>query len=109
MQTMKETTVELLWLKIHDYAYSGSLGIFAALVGLVYQAAKGTEKITLLIVISTLTSGMYLGITLSSLISDNMENKDALILLIGAGGMKAFEIALRGGKKLLSGFFKDKT
>lgn len=101
--------MELLWLKIHDYAYYGGLGIFAALVGLFYQAAKGIEKVTFWVCVSTLTSGLYLGITLSTMIPDSNSNKDALVLLIGAGGMKAFEVALRAGKKLLSGFTKDKS
>lgn len=101
--------MELLWLKIHDYLYYGGLGIFAALVGLLFQTAKGTEKITLLIVLSTLASGLYLGIMLSTLISDDFENKDALVLLAGASGMKAFETVLGVGRNLLRGLLKDKS
>lgn len=101
--------MELLWLKIHDYLYYGGLGVFAALVGLLYQAAKEPEKTTPLIVLSTLASGLYLGIMLSTLISDDFGNKDALVLLAGASGMKAFEIVLGVGRNLLRGLLKDKS
>ena len=101
--------MELLWLKLHDYLYYGGLGIFAALVGLLYQAARASEMPTLLVILATLSSGFYLGIMLSTLIPPAFDNKDAIVLLAGASGMKAFEIVLGAGKNLLRGLIKDKS
>lgn len=94
--------IDELLTKLYDYAYYGSLGTFAALVGYLYQSAKNSENVSWLTLAATVVSGFYLGMLFATLFPAGLENRDALVLLAGAGGMKGFEVALRAGKAILS-------
>lgn len=90
-------------LKLYDYAYYGTLGMFAAMVGYLYQVAKkGSSGVSFLAMFATAVSGFYLGMLFATLLPAGWENRDALVLLAGAGGMKGFEIAMRAGKAIVS-------
>ena len=90
-----------LALKLYDYAYFGTLGVFAALVGYLYQAAKQEAPVSWLMLLATVVTGFYLGMLIAELIPADWGNRDALVLLVGAGGMKGFEIAMKAGKAIL--------
>ena len=84
--------VELLE-KLQAYAYSGSLGAFAALVGYLYQIIKyPANRVTVFMVFATITIGFYMGVVVGGFIPESWENRDAVLLLAGATGLKGFEI-----------------
>lgn len=90
--------------KLYDYAYFGTLGAFAALVGYLYQVAtKGTTGVSWLTLIATAVFGFYLGMLFATLVPVGWENRDALVLLAGASGMKGVEIAMKAGKSIIKG------
>lgn len=91
------------WLvKAADYLYYGTLGAFAALVGLLYQAAKRDGSLSFLILCATVVFGFYLGMLFGSLLPADWGNRDAVVLLVGASGMKGFEIVLRISKTVIA-------
>ena len=90
--------------KLYDYAYYGTLGAFAALVGYLYQVAKkGTTGVSWLMLIATAVFGLYLGMLFATLVPAGWDNRDALVLLAGASGMKGVELAMRAGAAIIKG------
>lgn len=88
--------------KFHEYAYTGALGAFAALVGYLYQVAKnGGAKISLLMIVATLVIGFYLGVLFGGFIPKDWGNRDAVLLLVGATGLKGFEIVSGWAKAVI--------
>lgn len=96
-----------LMLKLQDYAYSGTLGAFAALVGYLYQVAKHPgNKVTLFMIFATVVIGFYLGVVFGGFIPTDWGNRDAVLLLIGATGLKGFEIVIGWAKAALPNILK---
>ena len=93
------------WLeKFQHYAYFGTLGAFAALVGYLWQVARQDgQRVTLLLLIATATIGFYLGMLFGGLIPPDWGNRDALVLLIGATGLKGFEMVYSLGRNAIPG------
>lgn len=94
--------------KLHSYAYYGSLGSFAALVGYLYQLARpgGNSKVSVLVIIATIVIGFYMGVLFAGVIPKSWENRDAVVLLIGATGMKGFELAMGAAKQIIPSLLK---
>ena len=88
--------------KLHEYAYSGTLGAFAAIVGYLYQVARNPgSKVSFFLVLTTVVIGFYLGVVFGSFIPKSWDNRDAVLLLIGATGLKGFELVLSGAKSFI--------
>lgn len=82
--------------------YFGLLGMFAAVVGHLYQVAKKNgEAISFLLLFVTAVVGFYMGVLFGLLIPADWGNRDAIVLLVGATGMKGFEIVMTHSKKLI--------
>lgn len=105
----------LAWVeKLEAFLYFGLLGAFAALVGYLYQIAKENGKsLSLLMLFITAMVGFYMGMVFGQLIPSDWGNRDALVLLVGATGMKGFELIVSHSKKavpaLLQGLAGGKT
>ncbi len=88
--------------KAQDYLYFGTLGAFAALVGCLWQVArKGGQPVALLTLFSTTVVGFYLGMLFGGIVSPEWANRDAVVLLIGATGLKGFEVVLSVAKNTI--------
>lgn len=88
--------------KLQAYAYFGTLGAFAALVGYLYQVARvESSKISLLLIFATVIIGFYLGVLFAGVVPKDWENRDAVVLLVGATGLKGFEIVTGWAKSIL--------
>ena len=88
--------------KLQAYAYSGTLGAFAALVGYLYQVARHPgNKVTLFMIFATVVIGFYLGILFGGFIPQDWGNRDAVLLLVGATGLKGFVIVNTWAKTAL--------
>lgn len=88
-----------LVIKLYEYAYSGALGAFAALVGYLYQVARNPgNKVTLFMIFATTVIGFYLGILFGGFIPSSWGNRDAVLLLVGATGLKGFELVVGWAK-----------
>jgi hypothetical protein len=88
--------------KLQEYAYSGALGAFAAVVGYLFQIARGQgQRISFLVLIATIVIGFYMGVLFGNLIPRDWGNRDAVLLLIGATGLKGFEIVSNWAKTAL--------
>lgn len=98
--------VELLE-KLQEYAYSGTLGAFAALVGYLYQVARAPgSKVSVFLILTTIVIGFYLGVVFGSFIPKTWDNRDAVLLLVGATGLKGFEIIIGWAKAVLPNLLK---
>lgn len=97
--------------KLQAYAYYGSLGSFAALVGYLYQLAKpgSVSKVSVFVLIATVVIGFYMGVLFAGVIPKTWENRDAVVLLIGATGMKGFELAMSAAKQIIPSLLKAMT
>ncbi len=93
----------LAWVeKFEAFLYFGLLGAFAAVVGHLYQVArKNGEAISFLLLFVTAVVGFYMGMVFGQLIPSDWGNRDALVLLVGATGMKGFELVLGYSKKMI--------
>lgn len=91
------------WLeKLETFLYFGLLGGFAAVVGYLYQVArKNGEAVTLLALFVTAVVGFYMGMLFGQLVPSDWGNRDAIVLLVGATGMKGFEIVVSHSKKVI--------
>lgn len=88
--------------KFEAFVYFGLLGAFAALVGYLYQVARRNgEALSLLMLFVTAMVGFYMGMVFGQLIPSDWGNRDALVLLVGATGMKGFEIVVSHSKKVI--------
>ena len=98
--------VELLD-KLQEYAYSGTLGAFAALVGYLYQVARNPgNRVSVFLILTTIVIGFYLGVVFGSFIPKTWDNRDAVLLLVGATGLKGFEIVVGWAKSVLPNLLK---
>lgn len=93
----------LAWVeKLETFLYFGLLGAFAALVGYLYQIAKENGKtLSVLMLFVTAMVGFYMGMVFGQLIPSDWGNRDALVLLVGATGMKGFELVVSHSKKII--------
>lgn len=90
------------WEKFETYLYFGLLGAFAAVVGHLYQIAKRNGVgLSFLLLFVTAVVGFYLGMLFGQLIPSDWGNRDAIVLLVGATGMKGFEIVVSHSKKVI--------
>lgn len=89
--------------KLANYAYFGSLGAFAALVGYLYQLAKpgGGSRVSIFLIFATVVIGFYMGVVFAGVVPKDWENRDAVVLLIGATGLKGFELVMIAAKQLI--------
>lgn len=89
--------------KLANYAYFGSLGAFAALVGYLYQLAKpgGGSRVSIFLIFATIVIGFYMGVVFAGVVPKDWENRDAVVLLIGATGLKGFELVMIAAKQLI--------
>ncbi len=93
--------------KLQEYAYSGTLGAFAALVGYLYQVARHPgSRVSVFLILTTIVIGFYLGVVFGSFIPKTWENRDAVLLLVGATGLKGFEIIIGWAKSVLPNLLK---
>lgn len=93
--------------KLQEYAYSGALGAFAAVVGYLFQIARGQgQRISFLVFVATIVIGFYMGVLFGGLIPKDWGNRDAVLLLIGATGLKGFEIVSNWAKTALPNLLK---
>lgn len=94
--------------KLQSYAYSGTLGAFAALVGYLYQVARHPgNKVTLFMVFATVVIGFYLGVLFGGFIPTDWGNRDAVLLLVGATGLKGFEIVMSWAKTAIPNLLRS--
>lgn len=88
--------------KLQEYAYSGTLGSFAALVGYLYQVARSPgNKVSLFMIFATIVIGFYLGVLFGGFIPKDWGNRDAVLLLVGATGLKGFELVVGWAKSAI--------
>lgn len=93
--------------KLQAYAYSGSLGAFAALVGYLYQVARNPGgKISVFLILATVLIGFYLGVLFGGFIPKDWGNRDAVLLLVGATGLKGFEMVSGWAKSAIPNLLK---
>lgn len=89
------------WLeKFHTFAYFGTLGAFAAVVGYLVQLAKKDGKASFSVLIITCMTGFYLGMLFGVLVPGEWTNRDAIVLLIGATGVKGFELVSTSAREV---------
>lgn len=88
--------------KLQAYAYSGTLGAFAALVGYLYQVARHPgSRVSVLMIVATIVIGFYLGVLFGGFLPKDWGNRDAVLLLVGATGLKGFEVVTTWAKTAL--------
>lgn len=88
--------------KLETFLYFGLLGAFAAVVGYLFKVArKNGEAVSFLVLFSTAVVGFYLGMLFGQLIPSDWGNRDAIVLLVGATGMKGFELVCSHSKKMI--------
>lgn len=93
------------WLeKLQTFLYFGALGAFAAAVGYLVKIAK-TEghTISVAVLVITIIAGFYLGMLFGVAMPNEWDNRDAIVLLIGATGMKGFELLTAVSKQKIKG------
>ncbi len=94
--------------KLAEWAYTGALGAFAALVGYLYQVARHpNQRVTLFMLFATVIIGFYLGILFGGFIPADWGNRDAVLLLVGATGLKGFEIVIGWAKTALPNLLRS--
>lgn len=95
------------WLdKLTTFAYFGTLGAFAAFVGYLVQLAKQEGRATFAAGIITCITGFYLGMLFGVLVPGEWTNRDAIVLLIGATGVKGFELISGAVRELAPDWIK---
>jgi len=88
--------------KLTTFAYFGALGAFAALIGYLVQVSKkGAVPISFTMLVITMLVGCYLGVLFSQLLPSDWSNRDAVVLLIGATGVKGFEIVSKTVREVI--------
>lgn len=97
--------------KLMAYAYFGTLGAFAALVGYLYQLAKpgSGSRVSIFIIFATVVIGFYMGVVFAGVVPKDWENRDAVVLLIGATGLKGFELAMMAAKQIIPNLLRSMT
>lgn len=79
--------------KLHTFIYFGTLGAFAAVVGYLVQLARNEgQTMSLLVLVVTVIAGFYVGMLFGALLPAEWGHRDAIVLLMGASGMKGVEI-----------------
>jgi len=88
--------------KAQTYLYFGTLGSFAALVGYLWQIARNDgQPLSSLVLACTVIVGFYLGMLFGGIVSPEWANRDAVVLLIGATGLKGFEMVISVAKNTI--------
>lgn len=86
------------WLeRFYDFTYYGMLGGFSALVGYLYRTVKHDEiRFSWPVVSVTLLVGWYMGMVVAGAIPGDwdQQQRDSVVLLIGATGAKGFEFLM---------------
>lgn len=88
--------------KFLAFAYFGALGAFAALIGYLVQVSKkGAVPFSFTLLVITMLVGCYLGVLFSQVLPGDWGNREAVVLLIGATGVKGFEIAVKTARETI--------
>lgn len=88
--------------KLEAFLYFGLLGAFAAVVGYLYQVARRNgQGVSFLMLVATAVVGFYMGMLFGQLIPADWGNRDAIVLLVGATGMKGFELVYTQSKRVI--------
>jgi hypothetical protein len=91
-----------LFEKAESFLYFGTLGAFAALVGYLHQVARRNgEAMSWLMLFVTAIVGFYMGMLFGQLVPADWGNRDAIVLLVGATGMKGFELVYTHSKRMI--------
>lgn len=97
--------------KLSNYAYFGTLGAFAALVGYLYQLAKpgSGSQVSIFLIFATVVIGFYMGVVFAGVVPKDWENRDAVVLLIGATGLKGFELVMSATRQIIPNLIRAMT
>lgn len=100
------------WLdRFYDFTYYGMLGGFSALVGYLYRTVKHDHvRFTWSISFVSVLVGWYLGMVVAGILPMDwsQQQRDSIVLLIGASGVKGFEFLIeKVALERLKKFFKD--
>lgn len=95
--------------RLMDFTYYGTLGGFSALVGYLYRLVKNDElEFSWGVGFVSILVGWYMGMVLAGLVPESwdQQQRDSIVLLIGATGVKGFEflvekVALRKLKNII--------
>lgn len=86
------------WLeRFYDFTYYGLLGGFSALVGYLYQTVKHEHvNFSWSASLISVLVGWYLGMVVAGVLPDSwdQQQRDSIVLLIGATGVKGFEFLM---------------
>lgn len=86
------------WLeRFYDFTYYGLLGGFSALVGYLYQTVKHDHvNFSWPMSLISIVVGWYLGMVVAGVLPDSwdQQQRDSVVLLIGATGVKGFEFLM---------------
>lgn len=86
------------WLeRFYDFTYYGLLGGFSALVGYLYQTIKHDHvNFSWPMSLISILVGWYLGMVVAGVLPDSwdQQQRDSIVLLIGATGVKGFEFLM---------------
>lgn len=83
--------------RFQDFSYYGALGGFSALVGYLYRTVKHDHmELSLGISLISVIVGIYMGMVVAGLLPDGWDQRqrDSVVLLIGATGVKGFEFLI---------------
>ena len=88
--------------RLSEFAYFGTLGAFAAVVGFLYRTVKypGSASSVSALAITGLL-GFYMGMLFGELLPHSLDSRDALILLAGISGGRGYDIVASASSNLL--------
>jgi len=97
--------------RFQDFAYYGMLGGFSALVGYLYRTVKHDHvNFSWTLSLISVLVGWYLGMVVAGLLPEwwDQQQRDSIVLLIGATGVKGFEFVVeKVALDRIKRFFKD--
>lgn len=83
--------------RLQDFAYYGTLGGFSALVGYLYRIVKHDDiEFSWAVSVISVLVGWYMGMVVAGLLPEgwDQQQRDSVVLLIGATGVKGFEFLI---------------